>query len=199
MTIGDIVYRIRNTLKENSRDSRYSNRHLWSVAYGVAKKLMLRDPHKLPNSDVFTRFEFETETVNLLTSCVPLDCEACRIKLPSSVSSKEGLIYKFIGTPDYSQSFTVVSPESFRRMRNLRGNPGNFAFLDSGYLYLSKCHPCIIGQFLNDEDDTKCSRLKTKAPIPDHLFDFVVKESLQEIGITLTKPVDIVANKNDRA
>lgn len=199
MTIGHIVYRIRNTLKENSRDSRYSNRHLWNTAFGIAKKLMLRDFQKITNSNVFTRFEFETETVNLLSSCVPIDCEACRIKLPETIASKEGLVYKFIGTPDYSQSFTVVSPESFRRSRKLRGKKSNFAFIDSGYLYLSKCYPCIVGLILSDDLTDGCSKLKINAPIPDHLEDFVVKETIQELGTTLTKPVDIVANKNDRA
>lgn len=198
MTKGEVIYRLRTTLKEHSRDSRYSNRFLWKVAWGTAKKIMLRDPNKLSSQDIFTRFDFKTEEVNLLNSCVPIDCKACRIKLPTTVESKEGVVYQYIGPPDYSKNFTIVSPQTFKNKLGTR-NPGKYyGFIDSGYLYMSKCYPCVTGLILTDEI-TGCKQLVSKANIPDSIIDFVIKEGLQEIAPFLTKPVDIVANKNDRA
>lgn len=198
MTKGDVIYRLRSSIKEHSRDSRYSNRQLWNILWTSAKKIMLRDKNKLSSQNIFTRFEFETEQVNLLTSCVPIDCDVCRIKLPNTVESKEGLVYQYIGPPDFSKNFKIVSPQTFRNLLKTR-NPGKYyGFIDSDYLYLSKCYPCVIGLLLSD-DITGCSQLSTKAPIPDFMTDFVVREAIQELAPALTKPADIVANKNDRS
>lgn len=198
MTKGEAIYRLRSSIKEVSRDSRYSNRHLWNLLWTTAKKLMLRDKNKLSNQNIFTRFEFKTEEVNLLTSCVPIDCNVCRIKLPDTVESKEGLVYQYIGPPDFSKNFKVVSPQTFRTLLGTRNPSKYYGFIDSGYLYLSKCYPCVIGLMLTDEI-TGCSQLNSLAPIPGYVFDYIIKEGIQELAPALTKPADIVANKNDRA
>ena len=136
MTIGDIISRLRNTIKEVTGDSVLTNRQLWNIAYTSFLLYNERDKRNIYNSDIFTVVNLEKEEVNFLEdSCVPLECQTCRYALPSGAEGKNGLIYRYIATPDMSETFQLTTPEQYQIKKKIRGNNQKFVFL-VGIVYL---------------------------------------------------------------
>jgi len=197
MTINTVVSRLRNGLKEVSRDSYYTNRQLWNIALTSFLKIInqRKNIHKL---DIFTKGDFEVEEVNLLeNSCVPLNCIGYRVCLDDVLETKQGLVFKYIGSPDLSELFKLVSPKTYQlKLDKTKGNT-NYAFFDSGYLYFNKYFPCLKISYLSkDGECVSCSKLDNKLNIPDFILDDVIKMSLQELAPLLQKQPDRVGDKS---
>ena len=98
----EVIHRIRHDLAEHSADSVLTNRYLWASFWDAAKLLAQRayDDSSMRDQIVFETFDLDTEEHNPFDgTCVPLECIACRVKVPAPVMSKNGMIYSYIGSP----------------------------------------------------------------------------------------------------
>lgn len=150
--------------------------------------------------DLFQVENLDTEEVNLMEdSCVPIDCMGCRIKLTDPLESGDGLVYRYLTTPDGSTPFKIVSPRIFQlKLNNTKGKT-KYAFYENGYIYLSKCYPCIKIAYLSSsgKDGETCSILDNEINISDEILADVIALSYQEFNIYLQRPIDRVANKSE--
>lgn len=204
-TIRQVVSRLRADLREVNADSIYTNRHLYDAFWTAGLLLIQRenDAQKLRNIRNFKEYNFSTEEVDILEdSCVPYECVACRVKIPKPIYSKLGFIYRFIGTPDQSISFNLVTPFEFANKLKMRGNKAKYAYLSGDYLYLSHCYPCIkiIGLF-NTKSDKKggCSIMDSEVEVPDYLIENALRMAKENIAPFIGKSHDHVANKNTQS
>jgi len=202
MLIRQIVSRLRNDIKEHTGDTVLTNRHLWNIFYTKAQLLLERDKKNIYNIDVFETASIDTEEVNELEdTCVPICKLSCRAKLPDSVEFKTGLTYRYIATADLSTNFHLVNPSSFIRKTGIQGNKQNYAYLENGYLYLSKCYPCISVSYIpkdltsSDDKDT-CSKLDQNTILPDYLIDGAMTAALQELQLFKSVGYDHSQNKS---
>lgn len=142
-TIGDIVSRLRNAVKEQSDDSRFTNRYLWSVYNNNLKQLIKQEGDTgrvYSMSDVWQSICVEMEPVSsLYCNCqfLPYNCTVYRSKkrIPAFMESSDGFVYRWIATPDMSKDFVLVSPYQYHVKRNIKYNRERYAFIHDGYLY----------------------------------------------------------------
>lgn len=203
MKIKEIISRGRNMLKEYYGDSTLSARFVWNIVRTIAFQLIDREKNSIYKVNVFKYVNLDAEEVNLLeSSCVPLNCMGCRIKIPKGLENKHGLIYSFLGSPDMSQNWTIVSPNNFKDKKKLRGK-GRYAYIDGDYIYFDKCLPCYkLGYIPEDLEELTtlgegCSVLELDSPIPDHLLYPVFRMAPQEFALYVQKPYNHITNKNE--
>lgn len=203
-----IVNRLRHDVNEHSSDSQIFNRYLWNAFWSASRLLVQReaDANKLVDQDVFTSFHIETEQVNMFeNTCVPIDCIACRAKLPKPLMSKSGPITSFIGSPDMSVSYTIVTPMEFTIKSRIKGVRERYAYIDGDYIYLSKCIPCLKAVIATEQDvvpdkdgeKIACGILDTPINIPDFLIEGSLAIARENLRLALSKPYDHSANKNE--
>lgn len=200
MTIGKVVARIRNTLREFHPDTRLSNRHSWNIAYTASLLILDQEKDKIYNLDIFKPVTLVAEEVDIYAdTCVPLSCIKCRYKLPESfVEGKLGLKYKYIATPDKSVMFHNTSPQLFQNKSKIKGNSQKYSYIENGYLYTNECHPCISISILTEDGITgdKCNVLQQKAPIPDRILQKVFQMEFNELFNSIKIPFNHTDNKN---
>lgn len=199
MTNGAIISVLRNSIKEVTSDSVFTNRFLYKTLRLQALYYIERERLSLSNSNLFTTEDLETEEYDLSSTCVPFQCMGCRVKLPV-LNSKIGPLYKFVASSDFGTEWKIVSPLSFQRKKNLKSK-FNYAYQDGDYLYFTDCPPCVRVCYLKDslKDDSSeesCSRLEDEFIIPDYLARYVVQDSMQQLGLSLQKLQDHISNKN---
>lgn len=207
MTKREIVSRLRQDLNEHFSDSVLFNRHLWNAFWTASRVLVQReaDNNKLKDqSRNFKTYNLDTEDVNLYEgTCVPLECIACRAKVPKLMVSKNGPIYGFIGSPDMHTSYTVVSPLEYAIKTKITGTKAKFAFIEGDYLYFSKCLSCVklvgIPDGDDDADGASCSVMDDSVAISDYLIEGSLAMAKQSLTVVLQKPYDHVANKNTQS
>ena len=220
MTRREIVSRLRNSLREVSTDSRYSNRYLWNVFQTCSNKLLKEDADKgriYSQSNPWDSICVEMEPVSsLFCDCVylPYNCKVFRskIQLPKIVESSTGFIYRMIATPDLSQSFTLVSPYMYSVKSKVKYNKEKYAFIHNNYLYTpTTTFPSLVisGLFEGNIDKFNCkqdcepdsgtcgSALNTNISLSDYLVDACIKMSLVEILPVVQKMADQLPNSND--
>lgn len=219
MTRREIISRLRNSIKEVSADSQYSNRYLWNVFYTTSKKLLKEDAEKgrIYSQDSFWEsICIEMEPVSSLLCncmCIPYNCTVYRSKkqLPRFIESSSGFIYRFISTPDLSQEFTLVSPTLYKTKSKIKYNQDRYVFIFDNYLYSpDHTYPLLVitGLFEEDVSQFKCdntdseisscgSKLNTQVSLPDYLIDAGIKMSLTEILPAVQKPQDNLPNNNE--
>lgn len=202
MTVGEAISRVRGSLKEGTSDSLLTNRLIWNILYTVSLEQLDRDK-SIYNQDIFKTVSIESEKVNIYEgSCVPLECTTCRYKLPKGAEYKQGLIYRYIATPDLSKRFSLTNPENFQNKKDIRGfSHSNYIFLEEGYLYSSECYPCLKisylpGDSLGIDNPDNCSLLDTEATIPDRLLNKVTLMAINELTVFMQVPAKVSPNKD---
>jgi hypothetical protein len=199
MTVREVTSRVRGVLKEFYSDSVLNNSLIWSIVQSGLLMYLERDNKNIYKLDIFTKININKENYNIYEgTCVPLDCQGCRYKLPNGSENRNGLIYRYIASPDLNTRYKLVSPIVYENKSKLRGDKGNYMILEDGYLYTNNCLPCINIAYLADKPyaDDECSVLDLDASIPDHVLDVILKMPLQELNIFIQKPLDITADKN---
>lgn len=203
MKIKELVSRGRNMLKEYYNDSTLSARFIYNVIKVISYELIKREKNKIYKSNIFKYIDLPTEEINLLeSSCVPLNCMGCRVKIPKALQNSDGIIYSFLGSPDMSQSWTIVSPSSFLSKTKVRGS-GKYAYTDGDYIYFNKCLPCYklgyipedLNELLNLEEG--CAIQELESAIPEHLLYAIFRMAPADFSIYLQKPYNHLTNKNE--
>jgi len=222
VTIGHIVARLRDSIKEQSDDSRYTNRYLWSTFYTFAKQLIKQDADKgkiYNDTNIWNPLCIEMEPVSgLYCNCIaiPYDCTVYRSKhkLPNLLLSSSGPIYRFISTPDMSRIFVLTTPFEYIVKSKIKYNNTRYAFIYDNYLYTpSDTYPLIafsglfdgpVDDFICNESDTSSStegdcrtKLAEKVQVPDYLIDAGIKMALSEILPSTQLVADEITNTNN--
>lgn len=203
MTRREVVSRLRGDLNEHFGDSVIYNRHLWNDFWTASKVLIQResDVNKLINQHIFKPYNLDTEEVNLYEgSCVPIECVACRVKLPKVIMSKTGMVYSFLGSPDMSTRIYVVNPSDFIVKSKIKGNRALYAFFEDDYLYFSKCMPCVkllaVTEDSDEPTDGKCSIMDQEVGMSDYLLEGAFALAKESLMVALRKQYDVVPNKD---
>jgi len=130
----------------------------------------------------------------------------CRVEVPNALTLKSGLVYKFFGTADMSQDFTIVNPQEYINKSSISGNKENYAYLDNGYLYFKPCYDCMKLMYLQDFSDPEalladgeCNVQDLEVNMPDYLIHLIMNASLPEFQLFVQRPQDIVTNKNPQS
>jgi hypothetical protein len=207
MTIREVVSLLRDSLKEQSTDTKYTNRFLWSTFLRGRNTLLKQEADskkKLFNlSGIWDTVCVQMQEVSSLIcncDCLPYDCYVYRSKkkLPKSVESSLGILYRYIATPDLSVDITLVSPTQYQIKSKIKGNKLKYAFIHDGYLYTPGLkYPTIVVSAVFDEDvstlncnksinsdnpsttNTCSSILDRNTGLPDYLEDAGIKMALQ--------------------
>lgn len=218
MTRRDAISRLRNSIKELSGDSLYSNRFLWNLFQTASKTLIKQEAERgrlYSQANIWETICVEMEQVSsLICNCsfLPYDCMVTRskYKIPLFVEYSGGFIYRFIATPDLSKEFVLVTPFQYATKSKIKYVKEHYAFIHNGYLYTPSHHFPLLsvsGIFEGDVSKFKCddtsdssscnSALDRPIGIPEYLEDIVFKQALQELGFSKQIPADEHPNNND--
>lgn len=204
MTIGEIVGRIRATIKETTSDSYISNRHIWSSVRTAALMYIKRD-RRFYSSNVFTTETRNPEPVDIYEdTCVPLSCISCRVDLSDVIEDGSGIVYQYITTIDGSKEFKIVTPKQFQIKSKKTKGRELYAYYENEALYFSQCFDCIKISYLKDslknsEANSSCGIMDEESFIPDYLLEPSIKTAIQELSITKQIPEDTSTNKSSNS
>lgn len=215
----EVISRLRNSLKEVSADTKYTNRYLWNVFWTNAVVLLKQesDKNRLQNqSDIWTVSCIKMEkTSPMLCTCIniPLDCVMYRSvhKLPEMVEGTYGRLYRFLSSPDLSNRVVLVSPIQFQ-LKDTKYNREAYAFIHDDYLWSKTSWPYLIMSYIpvgevpkefdcncdNKDSSNGCnSMLNLDVNLSNWLIQTTITMSLQELGITKQFISDNLPNIND--
>ena len=213
----DVISRLRNSIKEVSSDSKYTNRYLWNVFWTNSKLLLKQesDRNRLYNqSDIWQTVNVQMDKASPLLCGIklPMDCiiYRSRFKVPKIAEGNFGRIYRFISTPDLSQQLVLVTPYQYQN-KQTKYNQEKYVYFHDGYLWAPNSKwPNIIISALFEEDipkEFKCdeevttgdcgSLLHLTCSLPEYLIQPAIQMSLQELGASKAVPADNLPNSND--
>lgn len=193
MTIKTVTSSLRNRIKEVTGDTIYTTKFLWNTILSVKRLLMERNKWTLSDQDLLNTVSGEPESVE--------PCEGCgvdtlyRIKTPYVLSTKFGPAFGLVGSEDGNIRYQVVTRNTFYRKIRLH-TKGIYAYYENGYLYFLKYIPCISASYMAEMKPNGCSILDADACLPQELMEPVLRMSLESLGYSLSKPQDVIQNKN---
>lgn len=221
-TIGEVVSKLRGSIKEVTDDSKFTNRYLWSSFYFNVKQLIKQDADSgriYSMSDVWEPICIEMEPVSsIYCNCIflPYNCTVFRSKkqLPNFLESSDGFIYRWISTPDLSRDFVLVTPQQYHNKSKIKYNREKYAFIHDKYLYTpSDTYPMLSLSALFDGDlsEFTCGRKKEeetqtglcntklgqKVSLPSYLESAGIKMTLSELFTSIQVRADEIPNAND--
>ena len=193
MTVREAVSRVKGSLKETTKDSILTKRHVWSIIQSALRLLLHAEISSVVQQDLYTTQRFYPELTEE-EGCI--GCQGCRVKLDNLLYINSGPLIRRIGSEDGFTTFRLVSPSQYQVKTNLRDNKTQYAYISNGYLYFQKCLPCIVVEAMFETEGQSCSILDRVIPIPSHLQDRMIKIAMSELQVFISKPVDVTANGN---
>lgn len=214
-----VISRLRNSLKEVSSDSEYTNRYLWNVFWTNARTLLKQESNRnllYNQSDIWETICVQMDKVSpILCDCVklPMDCVVyrSRFKLPKIAEGNYGKVYRFISSPDLSQQLVLVTPYQYG-LKQTKYNQEKYVFIHNDYLWApnTKWGFITISALFEDEitNNFKCENqeesttgncgrlLNLTCGLPEWLISTAVQISLQELGASKSIPQDELPNQN---
>ena len=209
MKNSEIVSKITNSLRLNTKDGHISRRYILKVLKDISKNLIskkLLDRTLGLESNLYTTIPcLEFEKIEVI-SCPIIEFRLCRTlmkskcKLPDPTFSRLGVAITDIVSLDGLYDFTLVSPSQYRvnkkRQHSLKGQV--FIYLaDDGHLYIPDEEILTVSLSyltLSPEEAVECSECLEKDKcksgwdeefkMSDKLDDAVFKEALQIISST---------------
>lgn len=216
-TRSEIISRLRNSIKEVTSDSKYTNRFLWNVFWTKAQLLLQResDRAKLYNqTDIWKTICVKMDKVSpLLCDCLqlPMDCVVyrSRFRLPKIIEGTFGKLYRFISSADLSKFIILVSPYQYQN-KQTKYSKEKYAFIHDGYLWTPHTKwshlivSAIFGEEIENEFMCDCEStsdncgtlLHLGAGVPEWLIDPAIQMSLQELGASKQIRQDEHPNQN---
>ena len=193
MLIKEIVSALRGRIKEVTGDNIYTNKMLWFTILTVKKLLIERNRWTLSNQDITYTVSQEPEEAEPCLGC-GVD-RLFRLRTPYVLSTKLGPAFLSVGSEDGFVNFKVVPKNSFYRKIRIN-NKSKYAYFEDGYLYFIEYLPCISATYLAEAKPSGCSMLDADACIPDELQEPVLRMAVESLGYALSKPQDMIQNKN---
>ncbi len=201
----EVIYRVRNTIKEENKDSRLSNKHIANILKTTCSFLLNREINKsllYQQSEIWQTLCVEMIQVSSLECLdIPSDCKIWRskTKLPTFLSVSDGFMWKSISSMDSSVQFFLTTPRIAYSKSKLKYNKNKYVWIENGYLYSLSSFPMIkvVGYFDNDINGSGCSKLSDEFRCPLYLLDAVIKMTIQELSMYKQITEDIVQNKTN--
>ncbi len=210
-TIGDVVSRIRNTMKANRQDSFVTDRMIYSVVIKHAKWLMKREDGKnklMGFSSVMQTMDFveliEVDKVEACCTGIKSNCTIKRTKdkLPVFMQGYYGPLIRTISSIDGSEEMQPIIPSSYLPIINstsARFNKTKYFWVLNDYIYFPNLEwdaVRIEGIFEDDistwtcEEDSCKLRQDDGFNVPDYLLGEIEAQVLQDFGSLYQIPVD---------
>lgn len=190
MLVSQIVSRIRDSIKEQFGDSRYSNRYLFSLFKTKAKTLISIDAGKgnlFKQNNSWKTICIDMEIASSIFCeevCIPYDKYLYRskCKLPKLMEASSGTLLKSLTTVDFSKNINLVSPTEFFVKKKIRFNTEKYAFIQNGYLFTNVSYPVLLLVSIPEEITyTNCEELSNVKTCNTALFgDFFIPAYLEE-------------------
>jgi hypothetical protein len=222
-TIKETIDRLRNTLKAVKADAFITDRYLYSLVlkYGQAaiRRQAILD-RILKMSSLFRTIPcMDLEEVSPIEACCGPTISNCRYKrtvrqLPNVLNGEYGPILRTVSSIDGSTEVYATTPSLYASMSKTSGfkyNPNKYYWYLNGYLYFPNVPwegVMVQGIFDGDITDYTCptgsgqpdctSRQDQPVPIPEFLFAEVEQNVLQELGILIQTPPDLVGDKQSQ-
>jgi hypothetical protein len=222
-TIGETVSRVRNTIKAVKADPFITDRHLYSLILKYGQAAMRRQAildRILKMSSLFATIPcLELIEVSPIEACCGAVTSNCRYrrtaaKLPSLMNGEYGPIFRTVSSIDGSVEVYATTPSLYASMSKTSGfkfNKNKYYWYLNGYLYFPNIEwegVMVQGIFEGDITELTCPsgsgmpncsiRQDQMSPIPDFLFAEVEQNVLQELGILINTPPDVVGDKQSQ-
>lgn len=197
MTRGEAISRVRSVIKRTTGDAHITNAKIWDVIASALATMLDRNRQLIYRSDSFTTNRFETEIVNLSEyTCIPIDCNVSRIKVPAFLETKNGPTVAGITSEFGNTQYNLVHPSNFQTSIQMSKGFGKFAFLEGEYIYLSEFIPVVKMSYIPVKHPDFCCQLYAPSNIPEHLETQIFSLVYQELSTYLQIPLDVTQNEN---
>jgi hypothetical protein len=216
-TIGEVVSRLRNSIKAVKEDAFITDRYLYSMTLKYAKALMRRQDNEgkiIKLSNLYEKLPYvELEEVNKIDACcsgIKTDCTIMRTKdkLPPIVDGSDGPLIRMVSTIDDSIIFNPTYLPTFVSIANTpnyKYNKTKYYWYQEQRLYFPNVMYDAVNiyaiwessiSYLKCEDEAMCTlRQNDVAPIPDYLYAEIEKLIQQDLSIVMQLPVETQDDK----
>lgn len=211
MTVGDIISRIRNTIKGVNEDSFLTDRYIYSLYNVYGKELMKLESEKNPaqTTSVESLYEnipcvdlIDVDKIEACCSGIKTSCTIKRTKdkLPKILDGSNGLYLSDVTSVDGSFIVYKTDASIYTRMTNVpsfKYNKNFYYWYRQGYLYLPNVEwdAIMIRAIWSDSvaalqcDAGSCSTKQDQgSPFPEYLSGRIERMVLQDLGILIKIP-----------
>lgn len=218
-TIGQIVSRLRASIKANSEDAFVTDRFLYSLVTKYAHDMIRRD-NVLNTIINFNSIIKTIPCVELIevdkvsdTCCLQIK-SGCVIKRTKEkvlnvVESKYGPIFRSVSSLDGSLDFNITTPSTFNSISNsttFKYNNTKYYWFTDGYLYFPNVDYDAVkveGIFEDDVTNFLCGkdqcvqRQDDTTFIPDYLHSAIEQMVLKELFARIQIPAETADDKQN--
>ncbi len=211
MTIGDVISRIRNTVKGVNEDSFLTDRYIYSLYNTYGKQLVKEDSDKNGGNSTSMESLFETvpcvdlidvDKIEACCSGIKTNCTIKRTKdkIPKVLEGSNGLYIGDVTSIDGSFIAVKTDAVMYTRMTNttsFKYNKYFYYWYLGGYLYFPNVEWDAVSvmaiwsdsveALLCDGDSCK-SKQDENSPFPEYLSGKIERMVLQDLGILLQVP-----------
>lgn len=211
-TVGEIISRIRGTLKMVNEDSFITDRYLYSLVMKYGTAVIFKNStveNIFRNSGLFREIPcLELIEVNAVAACCIDIKTACVFKrskysLPKIMQLEDGPVIRAITTLDYSTRINKTEPSLYANMtktNDFKHNKNKYYWIIDNYLYIPDVEwegvrvqalfeESISHFFCNSE--TKCELEQNRViTIPEYAFATIEEYIRKEMAITVEIPTD---------
>ncbi len=217
-TIGDVVSRIRNSVKGNKQDAFLTDRMIYSFVLKHAKWLMKREDAKnklLAFSSVVQTMDFveliEIDKVEACCTGIKSDCTIKRTKetIPVFLQGYYGPLIRTIASIDGSEELQPTLPSTYVTLsnsKNFKYNKTKYYWYLNDYLYFPNLEweaVRIEGIFEDDisiftcKEDSCIPRQDQSFNVPDYLLGELESQVLKDLAAVYQMPMDLPNDKQN--
>lgn len=210
-TIGDVVSRIRNTVKSSKQDAFLTDRMIYTIVLKHAKWLMKREDSKnklMAFSSVIQTMDYvELEEIDKVEACctgIKSDCTIKRTKekIPVFLQGYFGPLIRTVASLDGSEEMQPVLPSiyiSLANSKNFRYNNTKYYWYLNDYLYFPNTQwdaVKIEGIFEDDisaftcKEDNCISKQDQSFNVPDYLLSELESQVIKDFMVLYQIPED---------
>jgi hypothetical protein len=210
-TIGDVLSRLRGSIKAVRQDAALTDRFLYSLVMKSAKLLMRRQDSAnkiMKFNSVFKPLDYveliEVNAVQAQCHCISGNCyfKRTKDKVPATMEGYYGPLIRAVTSLDGSEIVSATFPSTFERSTRLKAfryNKSKYYWYLDGYLYFPNLEWDAVRIELvpdgdisgfNCEDDDCVRRQDQQFFIPDFLFQEIEAQVKQDLGLMVQVPSD---------
>lgn len=215
-TIGDIISRVRNTVKGVKEDAFITDRYIYSVAFKYAKLYIQKQDTVNQILKYQNLFEvlpcvelIEVDKIEACCAGIKSKCTIMRTKdkLPLVLQGSYGPLFRTISSIDFSTLAYPTSPATYTAMINstsFKYNKNAYYWYLDGYLYLPNVTWEAVRiegiwdqslNYLKCDSATECQiRQNDATHIPEYMFAEIEKQVISDIMILAQVPQDVTEN-----
>lgn len=211
MTIGDVISRIRNTIKGVNEDAFLTDRYIYSLYNNFGKQLMKDESDKNPSQSnaIESLYEnvpctdlIDVDKIEACCSGIKTNCTIKRTKdkLPKILEGANGLYLQSVTSIDGSFIVYKTDPNTYTRMTNIpnhKYNKNKYYWYLAGHLYFPNAEwdAATVRAIWSDSiealvcDGNTCkSKQDDPSPFPEYLSARAEDMVLAKLGVLVQLP-----------